>query len=311
MDQSDTYSVNSAAPPVASGATKDGVTAGGLLTGVITAAIFAGALGLRPRLVFGLVVLAAVFIPVERVFGLRPQRVFRRGWATDLVHFVADNFFSLAGIAIVVIVMGTLLRAAVPAGFRTEVHRQSALLQFVEAILLAEVGGYWGHRAAHRVPFLWRFHRVHHSIAEMDWLASGRVHPIDQVFLRSCSILPIVAFGFTRATFGAFLAVSTLQAIFVHANVRWKFGPLRWLVSTPEFHHWHHANDPVAYNSNFAGEFPWIDALFGTLHLPRNRMPVQYGIADAVPDGYLHQLAWPMRRAGRPTELVATPSPAS
>ena len=152
---------------------------------------------------------------------------------------------------------------------------------------------------------------MHHSIADMDWLASGRVHPGDQAFLRSCSILPIVAFGITRATFGAFLAVSTLQAISVHANVRWKFGPLRWLVSTPEFHHGHHANDPMAYNSNFAGEFPWIDALFGALYLSRIRMPAQYGIADALPDDYLHQLAWPMRRSSRPAELLAEPAPKS
>jgi sterol desaturase/sphingolipid hydroxylase (fatty acid hydroxylase superfamily) len=158
---------------------------GGLVTGVITTAIFVGALGLRPTLVFGLMVLAAVFILVERAFGLRPQRVFRRGWATDLVHFVADHFISLVGIAVVVVVMGTLLRSAMPAGSPTAVHPQPELLHFVGTTLLAEVGGYWGHRAAHRVPFLWRFHKLHHSIAEMDWLASGCVHPIDHAFLRS------------------------------------------------------------------------------------------------------------------------------
>jgi sterol desaturase/sphingolipid hydroxylase (fatty acid hydroxylase superfamily) len=129
----------------------------------------------------------------------------------------------------------------------------------------------------------------------MDWLASGRLHPIDQVFTRSCVVLPLFCLGFSRATFGAFLAVTTLQAIFIHANVRFRFGPLRWIIATPEFHHWHHANDPGAYNTNFAGECPLVDLLFGTLHLPKGRMPERYGIDDPVPDGYLHQLAWPFR----------------
>jgi sterol desaturase/sphingolipid hydroxylase (fatty acid hydroxylase superfamily) len=129
----------------------------------------------------------------------------------------------------------------------------------------------------------------------MDWLAAAHLHPIDQVWTRSCIVLPLFALGFSRATFGGFLAFTTFQAIFVHANVRLTFGPLRWVIATPEFHHWHHANDPAAYNSNFAGEFPWIDALFGTLYLPAGQMPAGYGVDDHQPPGYLAQLAWPFR----------------
>ncbi len=148
------------------------------------------------------------------------------------------------------------------------------------------------------MPVLWRFHRVHHSIEEMDWLAAGRVHPVDQAFTRSCIVLPLVALGFTRATLGAFLVFVTLQALFIHANVRFRFGPLRWLIATPEFHHWHHCDDPAAYNSNFAGEFPLLDLVFGTLHLPAGERPAGYGIAERAPDGYLAQLVWPMGRSG-------------
>ncbi|HEY2428895.1 MAG TPA: sterol desaturase family protein, partial [Acidimicrobiales bacterium] len=139
----------------------------------------------------------------------------------------------------------------------------------------------------------WRFHKVHHSITEMDWLASAHLHPIDTVWTRSCFVIPLFALGFSRATFGGFVLVTTLQAIFIHANVRLTFGPLRWLIATPEFHHWHHAGDPAAYNTNFAGELPWIDALFGTLHLPKGEWPAAYGIDEQQPEGYLRQLAWP------------------
>jgi sterol desaturase/sphingolipid hydroxylase (fatty acid hydroxylase superfamily) len=265
------------------------------LVGLATTAVFLGALAVRSGLVFGIVVVAAVFIPLERVFGLHPQRVFRKGWATDVVHFVVNNLLTTAGVIAAVVVAGTLLKALVPDSLRTAIAHEPSWLQFVEAFLIAELGGYWGHRATHTVPLLWRFHKVHHSISEMDWLAAARLHPIDQAFTRSCFILPLYALGFTRATFGAFLVFTTFQALFIHANVRLTFGPLRWVVATPEFHHWHHANEPAAYNSNFAGEFPWIDWVFGTLHLPTGERPARYGIDDAVPDGYLRQLAWPFR----------------
>ncbi|OOK82266.1 sterol desaturase domain protein [Mycobacterium kansasii] len=49
--------------------------------------------------------------------------------------------------------------------------------------------------------------------------------------------------------------------------------PLRWLIATPQFHHWHHARQPQAYNTNYAAEFPIVDALFGTLYLPTGRWP--------------------------------------
>jgi sterol desaturase/sphingolipid hydroxylase (fatty acid hydroxylase superfamily) len=72
------------------------------------------------------------------------------------------------------------------------------------------IGGYAGHRMAHEVPLLWRFHRVHHSIREMDWLAANHLHPLDETFIRSVAVLPLYALGFGRVTLGAFIIVITL-----------------------------------------------------------------------------------------------------
>jgi len=273
------------------------LTAGGVVLGAATAVIVLGALTVRSGLIFGLVVLAAIFVPLERVFALHPQKVLRAGWRTDLVHFFVNNLLANLALLVPVVVVGLGLRAMVPLTLRHDVVHQPAGLQFAEAFLLAELCGYAAHRAAHQVPLLWRFHKVHHTIREMDWLASAHLHPLDSVWTRSCVVLPLFALGFSRATFGGFLAFTTLQAIFIHANVRLTFGPLRWVVATPEFHHWHHANAPDAYNTNFAGEFPWIDALFGTAHLPKGRRPARYGIDEEQPAGYLRQLAWPFRHA--------------
>jgi lathosterol oxidase len=87
------------------------------------------------------------------------------------------------------------------------------------------------------------------------------------------------------------------QATFIHANVGFEFGPLKWLFATPQFHHWHHAAEPEAVDKNFAVHLPVIDAVFGTAYLPR-RWPQRYGISagDQVPDGFLRQLVWPFRR---------------
>jgi sterol desaturase/sphingolipid hydroxylase (fatty acid hydroxylase superfamily) len=107
--------------------------------------------------------------------------------------------------------------------------------------------------------------------------------------------LPLLALGFSVPVLAAHFVIRRFQGLFVHSNLRVSLGPLRWCVASPEFHHWHHASDPAVYNTNFAGEVPLVDWLFGTLYLPRHQWPEAYGTGDDVPDGYLAQLAWPFR----------------
>lgn len=261
--------------------------------GAITGALLLAALAIRSGIIFGLVALAAVFIPLEKVFALHPRKVFRKGWTTDVVHFLVNNLLTLVGVIIAVVFVGRALHRLIPQSARDSIASWPFALQFAVALTVTEVAGYWGHRATHRVPVLWKFHKVHHSIEEMDWLAAAHLHPIDQAFTRSCVVLPLYALGFSRATFGAYLVVATLLAIFVHANVRIRFPGARWIIGTPEYHHWHHANEANAVDKNFAS-LPVIDAIFGTLHLPRT-WPARYGIDERQPEGYLRQLAWPFR----------------
>ncbi|MGA7050998.1 MAG: sterol desaturase family protein [Mycobacterium sp.] len=269
----------------------------GVVLVLLTSALVVGALSVRGGIVVALVVLAIIFIPLERLFALRPRQILRRGWRTDVVHYLINGAALKVGIVVAVVVVGTVLRAFVPANFRTAIAASPGWVQIVGALAITTVGGYAGHRAAHEVPLLWRFHRVHHSIRELDWLAANHLHPLDQIFVRSAAVLPLYALGFGRLSLGAFVVLTTLQAIFVHANVQLTFGPLRWLIATPQFHHWHHAREPEAYNSNYAGEFPAVDALFGTLYLPAHRWPAQYGIDEHEPAGYIRQLVWPLRAA--------------
>ncbi|KZS59658.1 hypothetical protein A4G28_03405 [Mycobacterium ostraviense] len=258
---------------------------GGVVLAVVTALVVLAALSVRSGIIFGLAMLAIIFIPLERLFALHPRRVLRRGWRTDVVHYLVNGTALRLGLLVSVVVIGGVLRIFVPAPVRASVSASPGWVQVVAGLAIAMVGGYAGHRAAHEVPLLWRFHRVHHSIREMDWLAANHLHPLDETFIRSVAVLPLYALGFGRVSLGAFLVLITLQAVFIHANVRVNFGPLRWVIATPQYHHWHHAREPQAYNSNYAGEFPALDALFGTLYLPADRWPAQYGVDDSEPEG--------------------------
>ncbi len=266
-----------------------------IVLAVATTLILLAALVIRSRVVFAVVLLAVVFVPAERLLQLHPQRVLRRGWATDIVHFLVNNLITTAGVVLVLVSFIGALEGAVPASFQTAVHGQPFWLQFVEAVLLADVAAYLSHRASHQIPFLWRFHAVHHSIAEMDWLAAGRLHPVDATFRQVCVIVPLALMGFSKATFGGYLVFGTFLAIFQHSNIRVRYGPLRWVVVNPQAHHWHHANEPGHYNRNFAAALPLVDVVFGTAYIPARQWPARYGIDEPTPPGYLRQMAWPFR----------------
>jgi len=238
-----------------------------------------------------------IFTPLERFFALRKeQRIFREGWRTDVIHFLLNRFLIDGGIFVVVVFLMIFWHWAISPNLQAKVAAQPFLLQFFEAILIIDIIGYFYHRLAHTSPTLWRFHAVHHSPREMDWLAAARLHPLDQIFSRALMFVPLYALGFTKETFGAYLVFGAFQAIFIHSNVRFRFGFLSWIIATPEYHHWHHSNDKEAKNKNFAGQFPILDWIFGTLYLPKNKMPHTYGINETMPKGYLAQLKFPFRK---------------
>ncbi len=112
---------------------------------------------------------------------------------------------------------------------------------------------------------------------------------------RSARLSPRLALG-PRPLIIAYLAWASFQGVFIHSNLRFRFGPLRYLIATPQFHHWHHS--ATLYNRNFAVHLPIIDKLFGTYHLPGDEWPPAYGIEGSpVPEGYVRQLIYPI--AGR------------
>lgn len=249
----------------------------------------------RPRAIIGVVLLFVVFVPLEKRFALVPRPALRRGLLTDLTHLLVNGVLVAAGTLVLVLLVGIPLFWIRSWGIVAGMPVAAALLL---GLFVALLGNYVGHRLSHSVPFLWRFHAVHHSIEEMDWVASGRLHPVDAAFTGACAILPLFLLGYQRGVFAGVTVFITLLAVFQHANVRLRFPGLRWVVNTPEWHHWHHSSDPAARNKNFG--LPVIDKIFGTAYLPRGRRAEAFGISDPVPeDSYLRHLAYPFTAAAR------------
>ena len=257
-----------------------------------------------------IVLIALVFVPLERITALYPaQRILRAHWANDLIYLFLNSLLIKVGLFVLIGSTMAALRLAVPEVVTTAVRSQPLWLQAVEVIVIADCGFYAAHRAFHEIPFLWRFHAIHHSIEEMDWLAAHRVHAVDQILTKGASVIPVFALGFSDAALAIFALSYQIQSLLIHSNTRISFGPLKWILASPPFHHWHHANEPDALDKNFAAQLPFIDALAGTLFLPRGRMPTRYGTDDPVPDLYHQQVAYPRTRPK--THRAETPAQTS
>jgi sterol desaturase/sphingolipid hydroxylase (fatty acid hydroxylase superfamily) len=177
---------------------------------------------------------------------------------------------------------------------RSPVARLPFGAQLLLGLFTADLIAYGSHRAFHRGR-LWPFHAVHHSSETLDWLAATRLHPVNELVTKLFQVVPLVFLGFDPKVFGAVAPILTAWAVFIHSDVPWQFGPLRFVIATPRFHRWHHTSASEGRDKNFAGLFPFWDLVFGTFYMPAHE-PTVFGADEEVPDGILAQLAWPFRR---------------
>jgi sterol desaturase/sphingolipid hydroxylase (fatty acid hydroxylase superfamily) len=257
------------------------------------------------RLSVWLLVLMVVFVPLERLFEIDRQKIFRKSFPTDLGYYFLNSLLPKALLVFPMALLAWGLRHVVPSGLHLFVAGMPTAMRLAAALVVGEVGYYWGHRWTHEVPFLWRFHSIHHSAEQIDWLVNTRAHPLDIVFVRLCSFVPMIALGLAQPMMGKRLDVvpllvmliGTLWGFFIHANLRWRFGWLGLLVSTPAFHHWHHTNDEHV-NKNYASMLPIMDKVFGTWYMPKKQWPSKYGVDGTIAPGLAGQLVQPFLPAG-------------
>jgi sterol desaturase/sphingolipid hydroxylase (fatty acid hydroxylase superfamily) len=247
-----------------------------------------------------LVVFAAIFVPIERVFALHSQKIFRKGIAVDLGYYFISGLLPGLVLAPPISAAVLVIHHFIPGGVLAAIAAWPIWLKACATMMVGETAYYWAHRLSHQIPFLWRFHAVHHSAEQLDFLVNARMHPVDLVWSRMIMLTPIFALGLANPlSFGdglvatAILLIGSTWGYFIHSNIRWRLGPFEWLLTTPAFHHWHHTNDRKRRDCNYASMFPWLDRVFGTHHLPE-AWPERYGIDEPMPDSLAGQFIHPL-----------------
>lgn len=168
--------------------------------------------------------------------------------------------------------------------------------QAVTFVVVSDFLTYWIHRAYHGGG-LWKYHAVHHSSEELDWISAARFHPVN-IFLGTVLVdVGLLLAGISPNVMLWVGPFTTATSAFVHANLNWTLGPFKYVIAGPVFHRWHHTLANRGGSSNFAGTFPIWDLLFGTFYMPENKLPDAYGIDDqSFPESFGAQLLYPFQR---------------
>ena len=256
-------------------------------------------------MILDLLLMVAIFVPLELFFPKNDKQTkFHEEWRTDLTYFVISHlfiqFFGIVTQKPAVLFFGWI-------GLE-QLHAWVQGLPFIVALFLAffstDLFQYWAHRFFHNRVSLWRFHSIHHSTQNMDWLAGSRTHFIDIFFTRAMTFIPLYILGFSPLVFNIYIIFIAIHAVLIHANTRINFGPLKYIFTTPQYHHWHHCEDPKYYGHNFASIFPFIDMMFGTYYLPKNEWPAGTGVHEsAYPKGFIKQSIYPFTKSPFDTDL--------
>jgi sterol desaturase/sphingolipid hydroxylase (fatty acid hydroxylase superfamily) len=234
-----------------------------------------------------------IFVPFERLFAARPQKIFRRGLLTDFAFLFFNTLLVMVGLIVIITVAILVNQSILPSAVKQAIDDLPYLVQAALVIVIGDLGVYWTHRILHVVPAMWHIHAVHHAVEELDWLAAVHQHPLDVMFMKAGSLFPLFALGFSTEAIGTYFLVYYWQAYLIHANVRLNYGPLRYVLVSPEFHHWHHSSKIEARDKNFAGIFSFYDLLFGSVYLSKGQKAKTFGVDNPMPTTYLALLAYP------------------
>jgi sterol desaturase/sphingolipid hydroxylase (fatty acid hydroxylase superfamily) len=247
-----------------------------------------------------LVVISLVFIFLERVFPWRRgQSFFRRGWLRDLAFLALNgHFFSLGTAALTGAAALGATKALRAVGLQLEgspIAQWPAAAQFVAFLVLSDFLQWCIHNLLHRVPWLWTFHKVHHSISTMDWIGNWRFHWIEIVVYKTIQWLPLAWLNASPGVVFAVGVVATVWGDFNHANLDVGLGRLGYVLNSPRMHLWHRTA------KNFGIVLSVWDHIFRTTYWPRERVPEQLGYPGMaeMPPTFHGQALWPVARVGK------------
>lgn len=251
------------------------------------------------------IVLALVFTVAGHLWACNPGTPWwrKRELVTDIVYwFFVPLFARVMRIGLLIVgaaVVFNIHDADTLIAFYQNGHGPvSELPLWVQAVLylvLSDFMMYWLHRLFHGGGF-WKYHAVHHSSEDLDWISAARFHPVNLVLGTIGVDVVLLMAGISPNVMIWVGPFTTFHSGFVHANLNWTLGPFKYVLATPIFHRWHHTPLEDGGNTNFAGTFPIWDILFGTFRMPENRTPAGYRKDEAdMPSEIVGQLAFPFR----------------
>ena len=154
-------------------------------------------------------------------------------------------------------------------------------IEIILGMFLIDLGSYGVHNLQHHVPFLWRFHRVHHADLNLNASSALRFHPIEVVLTQGIYLcLAIPLFGVSMTSFIIYGTIGLIFLIMQHSNFKFnnwieKYG--RYIFSTPGWHKIHHSNEKKYTDSHYGDVFTFWDRIFGTWHKV-NPDQINYGL---------------------------------
>jgi len=175
-------------------------------------------------------------------------------------------------------------------------------LQLILMLLVGDAGRYWGHRLAHELPFLWRFHAVHHSAQRLWWWNATRQHPVDKTWFTFTEMLFPVLLGADGIVLSMYLGVTAVCGFSQHCNIDLKLGKLYWFFNVVDLHRWHHSKSIKESDNNYGNNLIIYDRLFGTYYHPERQGAPEREVGDIgllnpnYPQNYLGQLAAPFKK---------------
>lgn len=173
-------------------------------------------------------------------------------------------------------------------------------LQLVLLFVIMDFFTYWGHILLHKVPFLWKIHKVHHCSSELDVFNSAKGHIIENLFYPFILYIPLAIAGFNVSDTFIISFVTYLFAFFTHCNIKLPLGLAKYVFNNPEFHIWHHDAEVRGKDGvNFGNALSIWDFFFGTAYLPEDRdgSEIRLGFhnSEEYPQGFISQQLQPFK----------------
>lgn len=175
-----------------------------------------------------------------------------------------------------------------------EVGHLPPWLQLVLMFIIKDLIEWLIHRLLHWSPWLWEFHKVHHSVKQMGFAAHLRYHWMENVVYKSLEYIPLALIGFSLTDFFLVHMIAIAIGHWNHANYYLPIGPFKYLINNPAMHIWHHAKELPAdrrYGVNFGLSLSLWDYIFGTAYMPEDGRDIELGFPqdENFPTDFIRQ----------------------